>query len=153
MSNNRVHIEKQDAAANRSLVALSATAEEAAAAVDIQPVLMELIRLRVSQLNGCAFCLRTHTRAALEAGEDSDRLAVLPSWRETQYFTDRETAALELAEAITLVADGPIGEDVYERVAQTLSEAEISAVSWIVIVMNAFNRVRITNRQPVGPSV
>lgn len=149
---NRVQIEKKDAAANRSLVALSATVEEAAAAVDIRPVFMELIRLRVSQLNGCAFCLRTHTRAALEAGEDSDRLAVLSSWRETAYFTEREAAALELAEAITLVANGPIDENVYEQVARTLSEAEISAVSWIVIVMNAFNRVRITNQQHVDSS-
>ncbi len=150
---NRVQIDKQDAAANRSLLALSTTVEEVAAAVNIQPAFMELIRLRVSQLNGCAFCLRTHTRAALEAGEDIDRLAVLSSWRETEYFTERESAALELAEAITLVADGPLNEDVYARVAHTLSEAEVSAVSWITIVMNSLNRVRITNRQPVGPSV
>ncbi|MBM7847804.1 carboxymuconolactone decarboxylase family protein [Arthrobacter roseus] len=149
---NRVQIDKQGAAANRSLVALSTTVEEAAAAVNIGPAFMELIRLRVSQLNGCAFCLRTHTRAAVDAGEDVDRLAVLSSWRETEYFTERESAALELAEAVTLVSHGPISEDVYTRVAQTLSEAEISAVSWIAIVMNAFNRVRITNRQPVGPS-
>lgn len=150
---DRVHIDKQDAAAYRALVELSATVEAAAAAVDIKPAFMELIRLRVSQLNGCAFCLRTHTRAALVAGESTDRLAVLSSWRETEYFTTRERSALELAEAVTLVSGGPIGEDVYTRVTQTLSAEEVSAVSWLTIVMNSFNRVRISNRQPVNSDV
>jgi AhpD family alkylhydroperoxidase len=131
-------------------MALSTSVEQAAAAVDIQPAFLELIRLRVSQVNGCAYCLRTHTRAALKAGETTDRLAVLAAWRETGYFTDRERAALELAEAVTLVDRGPVSEEVYAHVAQTLSEAEISAVAWITIVMNSFNRVRIARRQPVG---
>lgn len=146
---DRVHIDKQDAGAYRALVVLSTTVQEAAAAVNIQPAFIEVIRLRVSQLNGCAFCLRTHARAAVKAGETADRIAVLSSWRETEYFTPRERAALELAEAVTLVDHGPVGEDLYRRVAATLSEAEISAVAWIAIVMNSFNRVRITNRQPV----
>jgi len=146
----RVQIERQDAAAYRSLVTLSTTVEEAAASADISPAFTEVLRLRVSQINGCAYCLRTHTRAALAAGETTDRLAVLSSWRETEYFSDRERAALELAEAITLVSAGPVSEELYAHVARTLSEAEISAVTWIAIVMNSFNRVRIANRQKVS---
>ena len=146
----RVQIERQDAAAYRSLVTLSTTVEEAAASADISPAFTEVLRLRVSQINGCAYCLRTHTRAALAAGETTDRLAVLSSWRETEYFSDRERTALELAEAITLVSAGPVSEELYAHVARTLSEAEISAVTWIAIVMNSFNRVRIANRQKVS---
>lgn len=149
----RVQIERQDAAAYRSLVALSSTAEAAAAAADISAAFTELIRLRVSQINGCAYCLRTHSRAALAAGETTDRLAVLSSWRETSYFSDRERAALELAEAVTCVSSGPITDELHGRVAHTLSAAEVSAVTWIAIVMNSFNRVRIANRQAVGQDV
>lgn len=149
---DRVQIEKQNASAYRALTSLSATVEEAAASVGIGPGFVEVIRLRVSQLNGCAFCLRTHARAAVMAGESADRLAVLSSWRESEYFTAWERAALELAEAVTLVNHGPIGEELYQRVATTLNDAEISAISWIAIVMNSFNRVRITNRQRVAPT-
>lgn len=145
----RVHVDKQDTMAYRALVGLSSAVEEAAAAVDISPALMELLRLRVSQINGCAFCLRTHARAALAAGESADRIAMLSSWRETDYFTPRERAGLELAEAVTLVSHGPIDGALYERAAQQLDDAEISAVTWITIAMNAHNRVRIANRQPV----
>lgn len=147
--NDRVQLEKSDPTAYEALSALSALVERSAAAADISISLMELIRLRVSQINNCAFCMRTHARAALDAGETADRIAVLPQWSETSYFSDRERAALELAEAVTLINHGPVPQPLYERVSVTLSEQEISAVSWIAIVMNSFNRVRVTNRQKV----
>jgi AhpD family alkylhydroperoxidase len=149
----RVHVDKQDRDTYRALVALSTSAETAAAAAGFSPAFVEVLRLRVSQINGCAFCLRTHFRAAVAAGETTDRLAVLSSWRETEYFSPREGAAIELAEAVTSVSSGPVDEALYERVSATLSAAEISAVTWIAIVMNSFNRVRITNRQEVGSDV
>lgn len=145
----RVQLEKSDPVAYAALSALSAQVEKSAAAVDISVGLMELIRLRVSQINNCAFCMRTHARAAVAAGETADRIAVLPQWAETSLFSDRERAALELSEAVTVINHEPIPDPVYAHVAETLSEAEISAVSWIAIVMNSFNRVRVTNRQQV----
>lgn len=148
---SRTQLDKTDTAAYRALTELSATVGKAAEAADIQLGLVELIRLRVSQINHCAFCVRTHARDALAAGETTDRIAVLSQWRETAYFSDRERAALELAESVTAVNHSPIPEDVYARVAQTLSEQEISAVSWIAIVMNSFNRVWVTSRRPVLP--
>lgn len=146
---DRVQLEKSDPAAYEALSALSALAEKSAAAVDIDMALIELIRLRVSQINNCAFCMRTHARAAIDAGQTADRIAVLPQWAETSYFSDRERAALELAEAITEINHEPLPQDIYEHVAETLSDEEISAVSWITIVMNSFNRVRVANRQKV----
>jgi AhpD family alkylhydroperoxidase len=146
----RVQVDEQDRATYRGLVALSLSAEAAAAAAGFSPAFVAVLRLRVSQINGCAFCLRTHFRAAVAAGETTDRLAVLSSWRETEYFSAREAAAIELAEAVTSVSTGPVGAPLYERVAATLSATEISAVTWIAIVMNSFNRVRITNRQAVN---
>ncbi len=152
MHNNRVQLDKTDSAAYRALADLSASVEKSAAAADIQPGLMELVRLRVSQINNCAFCVRTHARDALSAGESTDRIAVLSQWRETAYFSDRERAALDLAEAVTTVNHSPIPQAIYDRVAETLNEQEISAVSWIAIVMNSFNRVWVTSRRQVLPA-
>jgi AhpD family alkylhydroperoxidase len=146
----RVSVDEQDRASYRALVALSHSAEASAAAAGFSPAFVEVLRLRVSQINGCAFCLRTHFRAAVASGETTDRLAVLSSWRETEYFSAREAAAIELAEAVTSVSTGPVGEPLYERVSATLSAAEISAVTWIAIVMNSFNRVWITSRRDVS---
>jgi AhpD family alkylhydroperoxidase len=152
MRSNRTQLDKTDAAAHRALADLSVSVQKSAAAADIQPGLMELIRLRVSQINNCAFCVRTHARDALAAGESTDRIAVVSHWRETAYFSDRERAALELAEAVTTVNHSPIPQGVYDRVAETLNEQEISAVSWITIVMNSFNRVWVTSGRPVLPT-
>ncbi|MFE3651818.1 carboxymuconolactone decarboxylase family protein [Streptomyces sp. NPDC059101] len=85
--NSRVDIGKQHPACYKALLTLSTTAEESAAAAGLDPLLVELIKIRVSQINGCAFCLRVHTRASPKKGENSDRLAVLPLWAETGYFT------------------------------------------------------------------
>ena len=110
---------------------------------------MELLNVRISQLNGCAYCLDMHVRDAVQAGEAPQRLAVLPAWRDTALFTDKERAALALAESITeLPGHGPLEhEEAYAR--EHLTEEEFSVVSWLVITMNAFNRVSITSHHPV----
>lgn len=113
--------------------------------------LFELVKIRVSQINGCAYCLDMHHRGALAEGEDPRRLAVLPAWRETTWFSARERAALRLAESVTLVADGQVPDSVYTAAGEVLGEDEIAAVSWLAITMNAFNRIAITSRYPVGP--
>ena len=110
-----------------------------------------LLKLRASQINACAFCVRMHTRDALATGESSDRISVLPAWRETSYFSAKEQAALALTEAITLIADGQVPDEVYAQAAQQLSEEEIATAQWLAVVINTWNRIAIASRYPVAP--
>lgn len=142
-----VNLGKQHPAAYECLGVLGAQAAAAMQEAGLDPLTAELVKIRVSQLNGCAFCLRMHTRDALARGESTDRLAVLAAWWESQYFTPRERAALALAEQVTELT-------VPERRAWddgSLTDAQVSAVSWLVIVMNAWNRVAVTSHYPVAP--
>jgi AhpD family alkylhydroperoxidase len=146
----RVNIGKQHPGPYKTLIAMSAEVEADAAAAGLDPLLVELVKIRTSQLNGCAFCLRMHTRDALGKGENPDRIAVLPAWAETGYFSETDRAALRLTEAITLVSDGHVSDEDYDAAAATLTADQISAVAWLVTVMNAFNRVAITSRYHVA---
>ena len=148
---SRTNIGEQHPATYKTLISLSTEADEQAAAAGLDPLLVELVRIRTSQLNGCAFCLRMHTRDALRKGESPDRIAVLPAWAESAYFSATDRAALRLAEAITLVPDGHVSDQDYAVAADVLTADQVSAVSWLTIVMNAFNRVAITSRYHVGP--
>ncbi|MFG1852153.1 carboxymuconolactone decarboxylase family protein [Actinomadura geliboluensis] len=145
----RVHIGEQHPSAYKSLIDWSAKVEESAVAAGLDPLLIELVRIRTSQINGCAFCLRMHTRDALKKGENPDRIAVLPAWGETGYFSETDRAALRLTEAVTQVWDGHVSDDDYNAAAAVLSPEQLSAVVWLTTVMNAFNRVAITSRYPV----
>ncbi|MEU7699602.1 carboxymuconolactone decarboxylase family protein [Streptomyces sp. NPDC039028] len=145
----RVYLDKQSPAAYRALVRTADAVRTTAADAGLDRILVELVNLRVSQINGCASCLDVHTRAALRAGETTRRLGVLPAWRETELFTPRERAALALAEATTDPADR-LGQDrAYGEARTVLSDDEISAVLWVAIAINAFNRVSILSRHPV----
>ncbi|WP_296604183.1 carboxymuconolactone decarboxylase family protein [Nocardioides sp.] len=147
----RTNIGDRHPAAYKTLISLSMQADQDATAAGVDPLLVELIRIRTSQINGCAFCLRMHTRDALAKGESPDRIAVLPAWTESAYFSETDRAALGLAEAITLVPDGHVSDADYAAAAEVLTADQVSAVSWLTIVMNAFNRVAITSRYHVGP--
>ena len=105
----------------------------------------------MSQLNGCAYCLDVHTKAALRAGESPRRLGVLAAWRDTEMFTGTERAALALAEATTDPTNADAQESAYEAARQVLTEDQISAVIWVAITINAFNRVSILSGHPVPP--
>ena len=144
-----VNLSKQHPAIYKSLGAISAQADAAVTESGLDPLLAELVKIRVSQLNGCAFCLRMHTRDALAKGESTDRLAVLAAWWESQYFTTQERAALDLAEQVTeLTVPERRGWD-----DGSLSDAQVSAISWLTVVMNAWNRVAIRSHYPVAPAV
>ncbi|MFB9467487.1 carboxymuconolactone decarboxylase family protein [Streptomyces cinereospinus] len=149
---NRIYIDKQHPDAYRALVATADTVKDAAAAAGLDRVLVELVNLRVSQLNACAFCLNLHTRAALRAGETAQRLGVLAAWRDTEVFTPRERAALALAEATTHPADAAAQTAAYAEARAALSDDEISAVIWVALTMNAFNRVSVMSKHPVRKS-
>lgn len=142
-----VNITKQHPDVYKQLASLSSAAEAAAAAAGLDGKLIELVKIRVSQLNGCAFCTRLHTREALELGESTDRLAVLPAWWESQSFSPLETAALGLAEEVTRLSV-PTRTD-WDTGA--LSDEQVSAVSWLALVMGAWNRVAIRSGYRVAP--
>src|SRR6187397_464213 len=116
----------------------------------LEPSLLNLIDIRASQINGCAYCLDMHTKDARAAGETEQRIYALSAWRETPFFTDRERAALEWTEAVTLVAETRVPDDVYEQVRQQFSEEELVELTFAVIVINSWNRLQVSFRPHVG---
>lgn len=146
---NRVNLGKAAPELYKAVVSLDSMAAKFAASAGISEGFAHLLRLRASQLNGCAFCVRLHTRDALASGETSDRISVLPAWRETQYFTEKERTALALCEHVTLIAEGQVPDSIYAEAAAVLSEEEIAAVEWLGVVINAWNRIAIPSRYPV----
>ena len=112
--------------------------------------LLRLVEIRASQINGCAYCLDMHTKEARAAGETEQRIYTLDAWRETPFFTDRERAALEWTEAVTLVAETRVPDDVYQKVRRQFSEEELVELTFAVIVINSWNRLNVSFRPLVG---
>jgi AhpD family alkylhydroperoxidase len=127
-------------------VAAVAAADDAG----LEPELLELVRIRASQINGCGFCLDMHAKDARARNETEQRIYALNAWQETDFYTARERAALTLTEAVTLVHDGRVSDEVYREAAEVFKEAELAALIWATIVINAYNRVAIATRMPVG---
>ena len=147
-----LYLDKQHPAVWRAISGLGLKVQEAAEEAGLGTGLLELLNVRISQINGCAYCLDLHVRKAAEAGESPQRLAVLPAWRDTALFTDKERAALALVESITELPDQRSREREEAFARQCLSADEFSAVSWVAVTMNAFNRVSITSHHPVRRS-
>ncbi|MGQ0431949.1 MAG: carboxymuconolactone decarboxylase family protein [Microthrixaceae bacterium] len=110
--------------------------------------LLELIKMRASQINGCAYCIDMHSKDARASGETEQRLYALSAWRETGFFTERERAALALTEAITLVAESHVPRTVLDQAAEQFSPEELSKLVYAVIEINAWNRLAITTGAP-----
>ena len=115
--------------------------------------LLDLVRMRASQINGCAYCLDMHSKDARAKGETEQRLYGLEAWRETPYYSARECAALEWTEALTLVAESHVPDDVYERVREQFSEDELVHLSLAIVAINGWNRLAVGLRTPVGDYV
>ena len=115
--------------------------------------LLDLVRMRASQINGCAYCLDMHSKDARAAGETEQRLYGLNAWRETPYYSPRERAALEWTEALTLVSGTRVSDDVYERVREQFSEDELVHLSLAVVAINGWNRLNIAARTVPGDYV
>ncbi len=109
-----------------------------------------LLKLRASQINQCAFCIRMHSHDALKSGETIDRIVLLDAWRECEYFTEKEQAALILVEEMTLLAVQHFPEQSYQKAREQLSDEEIAAIEWIAIVINAWNRIAIASHYRVA---
>jgi len=112
--------------------------------------LIELVKMRASQINGCAFCIDMHSKDARAEGESEHRLYALNAWRETPFFTDRERAALAWAEAVTLVHDGHVPDTVYEEARQQFSEEELVNLTMVLVTINGWNRLAISFRAAPG---
>lgn len=129
----------------RAMLELSSRVEE-----KVDRRLFELVKIRASQINGCAYCLDMHTKDARLAGETEQRIYALNAWRETPFFNDHERAALEWTEAVTRVADTHVPDEIYERVKTQFDEAELVALTFGIIVINSWNRLAVSFRVPVG---
>jgi AhpD family alkylhydroperoxidase len=114
----------------------------------LEPPLLELVKMRASEVNGCAYCIDMHAKDARAAGETEQRLYSLTAWRETAFFTDRERAALALTEAITLVAESQVPRTVLDEAAEQFTPDELGKLLYAVIEVNARNRLAITTGAP-----
>jgi AhpD family alkylhydroperoxidase len=144
--NSRIDVTKYlSSGLGRAMLNLSAEVE-----AKLDRPLFELVKIRASQINGCAYCIDMHTKDARRAGETEQRIYALNAWRETPFFTDRERAALEWTEHVTRVADTHVPDEVYQRATAQFDEAELLALTFAVIVINSWNRLAISFRPPVG---
>ena len=148
---SHVNIGKIYAAPYQAMLDFAGRAAEAGTDAGLSPLLVELVKVRASQLNGCAFCLRMHSADAVKAGETADRLAVLAGWWESQYFSAEEQAALQIAERVTMIGDHGRLADRGVDIDGVLTEKQIAAVTWLAVVINSWNRIAISSHYPVHP--
>jgi AhpD family alkylhydroperoxidase len=130
----------------RALAHLDNAATKELDRVELDARLRELVRVRASQLNGCAYCIDMHSKDARAVGESEQRLFALPAWRETPFFDERERAALAFTEAVTLMAADHVPDAAYEAVAAHFGEDEIAALLSLIAVINAWNAIGVTAR-------
>ena len=143
----RVDVRKYlTSAAGQAMLQLSKASESSG----LERSLLELVKTRASQINGCAYCIDMHTKDARAKGETEQRLYGLSAWRETPYYSDRERAALEWTETITRIADTHVPDEVYEQVRRHFDEDQLVALTFAAVVINAWNRLAISFRVPAG---
>ena len=116
----------------------------------LEPSLLELIKLRASQINGCAYCVDMHWKDARARGESEQRLYGLMAWRESPYYIERERAALAWTEAVTLIADSQVTDELYEEVRQYFNETELANLTFALVAINGWNRLAISFRTEPG---
>jgi AhpD family alkylhydroperoxidase len=142
----RLDFDGHAAGFSRALSHLDNAATKELDRVDFDPRLRELVRLRASQINGCAYCIDMHSKDARAIGESEQRLYALPAWQETPYFSERERAALALTEAITLLALDHVPQEVFDATAEHFDADELAALVSLVVTINAWNAVGVSTR-------
>lgn len=142
----RLNLGKASREAYRAMVVLSAAAEAGGPGHTI----LELVKTRVSQINGCAYCLDMHTIDARAYGETEQRLHALAAWREAPFYTARERAALGLAESMTRLTDGPVHDAEYDAAAAVFPEGELAHLIWAITVINGWNRIALVAQLEAG---
>jgi AhpD family alkylhydroperoxidase len=116
----------------------------------LEPSLIHLVKLRVSQINGCAFCIDMHWKDLRALGETEQRLYSLDAWQECPWYSERERAALRWAEAVTVLADGHVSDEVYREASSQLDDKDLCSLTFVVSTINAWNRLCIASRKPPG---
>ena len=149
---DRVNLGKASPVMYKSVVQLDCIATQFIDEAGIDEGFSHLLRLRASQINQCAFCIRLHSKDATDSGESIERISLVSAWRESLYFDNKEKAALDLLESITLISEGQVPEPVYRAATKVLTKKQIAAIEWLSIVINAWNRLAISSRYPVLPS-
>lgn len=144
---SRLEAQKASPAAFHAMLALEMFVRKSS---KLEPSLIELVKMRASQINGCAYCIDMHSKDARAEGESEQRLYALSAWRETPFFTDRERAALAWTEAVTLVAEGHVPDAVYEEAQQRFSEEELVNLTIAVVTINGWNRLAVAFRSVPG---
>jgi len=139
----RLDIGHEAPALSRALVALERE-------IRIDPVLRELVKLRASILNGCAYCIDMHTKDARKAGESEQRLYAVAAWHEAPFFSERERAALALTDAVTLIAETHVPAAIYDEAARHFDSEELAHLIWQIAAINAWNRTAVATRETVG---
>lgn len=139
---SRLDFYKTNPKGTKAMLAL----EEQVSKNGIEKPLAELVRLRASQLNGCAFCVDMHTTDARKGGETERRLATVTVWRETPFFTDRERAALEWTEALTLISQTHVPDAVWDAVKPHFTDEEIGDLTMLIVAINGWNRISVAFR-------
>lgn len=127
--------------------------EQAVRQSTLEPALLELVKTRASQLNGCAYCLDMHTKDARARGESEQRLHLLAAWRDAPFYSDRERVALAWCEALTRLADTGAPDDDYRPLIEHFSDEEIVALTYAIVAINSWNRLAVGFRAPVGDYV
>jgi AhpD family alkylhydroperoxidase len=142
MQQQRINAMKVSPEAYKAMAGLQTYVDQSG----LEPSLIELVKIRASQINGCAYCLVMHTNDARKHGETDDRMHLLNAWREAPTFSERERAALGWVEAVTLVSESHVPDEVYETVKQHFSEKEIVDLTMAVVAINGWNRIAIASR-------
>jgi AhpD family alkylhydroperoxidase len=142
----RMNYPKASPGAYKAMLAL----EQFVADCGLEKPLLELVRMRSSQINGCAFCIDMHSKDARAAGETEQRLYMLDAWREAPFYTERERAALALTEAVTKVSEGHVPDFIYDQAHAHFSETELVNLTVAIATINAWNRLAITFRAEPG---
>ncbi|MET9426393.1 MULTISPECIES: carboxymuconolactone decarboxylase family protein [unclassified Streptomyces] len=143
---SRINFAKAAPQAFKALIGFDAAARQG-----LDPALVELVQIRSSQLNGCAYCLHMHTTDARKAGESEERLHMVAVWRDAaRFFTERERAALALTEAVTLVAAEGVPDDVYARAAAQFEEGELGRLLALIFTINTWNRIALSTAKVPG---
>ena len=142
----RLEIQKIAPEAYRAMAGVQSYVENSG----LEPALLELMKLRASQINGCAYCIDMHSKDARANGESEQRLYALSAWRETPFFTDRERAALAWTEAVTLIHQTHAPDEAYEEVRRRFTEKELVALTMAIVAINGWNRIAIGFRAVPG---
>ncbi|OAT21787.1 carboxymuconolactone decarboxylase family protein [Proteus myxofaciens] len=146
---NRVSLSKKNAKAYNQLIELSNNIDLQAQSVGLEEGFVHLLKLRISQINGCAFCVRLHTQDAQKCNISFDKIALVATWKEAEYFSAKEKVALSLAESVNLIHKGHVPDDIYQDASQYWDEEQLATIEWLSIIIGAFNRIAIASRYSV----